>query len=162
MLYAHVELFWTFFHNNHNMTNIILFFKCMISSLSFYLTPAGIACERCIGIFLPLHYSRLVTLYRVRVSLLLCITTPLAVLIPSIVFGNRWHKDLPCIFFIVMPPWLCCLICGWLLFCIVSMLTIYICILRTSVRLQKQVNSTESSVNRIILTNVDKLSQHRD
>ena len=116
-----------------------LWSECNKSRFCLYSDYVGIACERCIGTFMPLRYPQIITTSRVRVALLLSITLPVVVILPGFALSNRWQGDLPCLYFVVFPPWLSCVTCGWVLFCIVFMMGAYLCILHTTMKLQQRV-----------------------
>ena len=100
---------------------------------------AALAAERFIGTFHPLRYPEIVTMGRVKVVLGLIVFLSTAVYFPLVAFGNRYRDDLPCIFFVIYPPWLMWSVCGVILFFMLLTTITYMAIMRTAIRLQKQV-----------------------
>ena len=49
-------------------------------------------------------------------------------------------NNLPCLYFVVFPPWLSCVTCREVLFCIVFMMGAYRCIVHITMKLQQRVN----------------------
>ena len=101
----------------------------------------ALAAERFIGTFQPLRYPEVITMERIKILLLLIIFLPTVVYLPLIALGNRYRDGLPCILFLVLPPWYTWATLGVMLICIVLTTLIYLVILRTAIRLQKEVRT---------------------
>ena len=104
-------------------------------------STSAIAVERYLGVFWPLRYKQWLTATRIRQVFFLCYAYPLIVVVVLTATAFTYDEDsLPCKLFTSYPTWANAIISGQVVINIVIMITIYLLIIRTTLRLQKQVN----------------------